>query len=152
MLHRLLGLWSRSADLDLVPQQGGQGRDAAETSRGDRGAARGEVAQLDRRVECTYLADQARSRPGVAAVLLWCWSVRNTSVKPLVSPGTRFDASELNRMRLPPGVVAGKLLALFGCSPPAPTSRCVSPVSRSWTNRSWVPLVSSGTTLVAFDQ
>ena len=40
-------------------------------------------------------------------------------------------ASELNSMRLPPGVVRGKLLALVsGSSPPAPTSRCVSPVSR----------------------
>ena len=68
MLDRLLCLGPGGANLDLVPQQGCQRRDSAQAPGRDRSDAGGEVAQLDRRVEGTHLADQAGSRSGVQPV------------------------------------------------------------------------------------
>ncbi len=68
MLDCFLRLRSGGTNLDLVPAQRGQRGDPAQASSGDRSAAGGEVAQLDRGVERTDLTDQTGRRAGVQAV------------------------------------------------------------------------------------
>ncbi len=74
----------------------------------------------------------------------------NTSVTPLVSPGTRLVASDLNTTKRPLPLIFGCELRPLPCVPSDATlTRSVRPVHSSCTNTSAVPLVSSGTRLVA---
>ena len=65
-------------------------------------------------------------------VALVCRSNRKTSVVPLVSPVTRFVASDRNTIQRPSPLIWGAWLDPFDCAPPVPTlTRVVSLVCRS---------------------
>src|SRR5439155_101270 len=67
-----------------------------------------------------------------------------------VSSGTRLVAVLTKATTLPLAEIAGKLLPSFAWAPAESTlTRSVVAVSRSWTNTSVTPLVSTGTRLVA---
>src|SRR6266508_2882130 len=88
------------------------------------------------------------------------WRSRtNTSGDPFVSASTRFDANEskttyrpsADRARAAKSACRVQLLS-FGCAPPVPTeTRCVVPATRSRTNTSVAPFVSSGTRFEAHE-
>ena len=71
----------------------------------------------------------------------------NTSLESLVSPGTRFDASELKATYRPSELIAGPKLTspLPWVSVLDTLTRRVVPSFRSRTNTSWASLVSPGT-------
>src|SRR5215216_6332011 len=52
-------------------------------------------------------------------------SCRNTSVRPLVSPGTRFDASEANVTYRPSALITGWLETRLAFAPVLATETCV---------------------------
>src|SRR5215204_529711 len=74
----------------------------------------------------------------------------NTSWKPLVSPGTRFEAEESKATYRPSRDSAGSALRLLAGTPPAPTeTNWVVLVLRTRAYTSRLPLVSPATRLVA---
>lgn len=76
----------------------------------------------------------------------------NTSLNPLVSPATRFDAPEMNATYRPSPLTVAELDAPLPWAPVLPTlTRTVSPVELSWRNTSVTPLVSPVTRLAASD-
>ncbi len=80
-------------------------------------------------------------------------SYRNASRFPLVSPGTRFVACEMNSTRRPSWDSLGFSLAPLASAPPMPTlTRSVTPLARSNTNTSAVPFVSPVTRFEALDR
>ena len=75
-----------------------------------------------------------------------------TSARPLVSPGTRFDAYEVNAIWVPSGDHCGESEPLLACVPAASVeTRCTAPEASVFTNRSLVSLVSPGTIFDAKD-
>ena len=79
----------------------------------------------------------------------------NTSRKPLLSPGTRLEATDSKATKRPSALMAAapkSPLKLLPCVPALSTlTLSVSPVWRSWTKTSKTPLVSPATRLVAVE-
>ena len=74
----------------------------------------------------------------------------NTSSQPLVSPGTRLEAREWKATKRPSALMEGvQLVPLPWLPAESRLTLVVSPVWRSRTNTSEVPLVSPGTRLEA---
>ena len=68
MVDRLGRLRTRGRDLDPMAVQGSERCDPAEARRRDRASSSGQIAQPDRGVQTTHLADEARGWPGVQSV------------------------------------------------------------------------------------
>src|SRR3954467_5053013 len=104
---------------------------------------------------CRDGPEPARDRPAPhAARRYWAGSLRtNTSDWLLVSWGTRLPAWLEKVTNRPSAEISGNALLFFACAPlEATLARKVLSVSRSRTNTSLRPLVSSATRFLAWDR